>query len=175
MMVRITLLALLLCGCSGKSPETRYYLLSDPTRSVPPASEFCGAELASVAVAPYLQRTHIVLQRGGNELVPALQHRWSEPLDAGVARLLRQCLSSGADARHRVRVLIDHLHGTDAGEVMLQASWTVAGEDSSTHQYGAREAQRAAGYDALVSTQRDLVLSLCAEIRSSLPDCGLAR
>jgi len=177
---------LLVAGCATKTETTRYYLLSDP--GLVPGSGLgqavasdgqCAARAGVVTIAPYLQRTHIVLQSGTNELVPALQHRWSEPLDAGVSRLLGSCLGGNADAPYRANVTIDHLHGSTDGSVVLQAHWSINGGKTATGSEAANSSgsfsatlpQPVAGYDALVSTQRELVLGLCADIRAAVPGC----
>ena len=172
-----------LVGCASKTETTRYYLLSDPGLiagqglALTAVDGQCAVRIGTVAIAPYLQRTHIVLQSGENELVPALQHRWSEPLDAGVSRLLSNCLGGNADASHRAEVLVDHLHGNTNGSVVLQAHWSINGDVDSAQapaagNFSATLPQPAAGYDSLVSTQRELVLGLCAEIRAAVPGCG---
>lgn len=182
------LIALMLVGglaaCASKTPATRYYLLSNPDQvaSGPSLDEgSCQVQLGRATVAPYLQRTHIMLQTGQNELVPAMQHRWSEPLEAGVSRLLAQCLGGGDQASHKARVQIDHLHGNTAGKVVLQARWSLTGSRQTAQkaglsatlerQFSGSAPQPAAGYDALVSTQRELVLRLCADIKSAAAEC----
>lgn len=169
-------------ACATKTEATRYYLLSDPGQSVVSPQSQCAVRLGSVAIAPYLQRTHIVLQSGSNELIPALQHRWSEPLDAGVRRLLSSCLRGHLDTPYSANVTIDHLHGNTAGTVVLQAHWSVSGlapevanQESASMPasgvYSGSQPQPQAGYDALVSTQRELVLGLCSAIQAAVPTC----
>lgn len=179
-----SILGLLVMGaCASKTETTRYYLLSDPGLfpgqglAQSAADGQCDVRIGAVSIAPYLQRTHIMLQSGENELVPALQHRWSEPLDAGVSRLLSNCLGGNFDAAHRADVSVDHLHGNTDGSVVLQAHWSINGHADSAQtpaagNFSATLPQPAAGYDSLVSTQRKLVLGLCAEIRAALPGCS---
>lgn len=169
----VFLVTLVLWGCSSATPVTRYYLLSSPDQ---PSAEdtSCSIGVRSATVAPYLQRTHIVLQSGDNELVPAVQHRWSEPLEAGVRRLLSRCLDGGGPSEHKANVQIEHLHGSTDGRVVLQANWSLSAEPpvaSIEEQFSASMPQPKAGYDALVSTQRELVLQLCADIKSAVPEC----
>ena len=181
--MQLLLKSLLLCslvagiwGCSSATPATRYYLLSDPAQEIALDSG-CSVRLGSASVAPYLQRTHIMLASGANELVPALQHRWSEPLEAGVTRLLSRCLGGNRDADYRVNVVLDHLHGNVDGTVVLQARWSSTGSSQVDavqpleDQFSARRPQSSAGYDALVSTQRALVLELCVNIKASISSC----
>ncbi len=174
----------LAAGCSNTLPETRYYLLTSPElqSSFDDSQKLdsaCSVQLGGASVAPYLQRTHIMLHSGANELVPAMQHRWSEPIEAGVNRLLERCLGGGQQASHRATVRIDHLHGDTAGMVVLQAHWSLdqphaaeRGVMPAEGEFHATVPQPVAGYDALVSTQRQLVLQLCAEIKASLPACS---
>lgn len=173
------LLTALLSACSSATPATRYYLLSDPVVVGAALDGSCDVRLGETTIAPYLQRTHIMLQKGTNELVPALQHRWSEPLEAGVARLLDSCLGGGASATHSANVRIEHMHGSTDGAVVLQAQWSLAAVGAaaehslpSAGRFSSRLPQDRAGYDSLVSTQRELVLQLCADIRAARPSCS---
>ena len=171
--VPVVLIITALWGCSSSTPVTRYYLLSSPNQ---PAAEesSCGVKVGSVTVAPYLQRTHIVLQSGANKLAPAVQHRWSEPLEAGVRRLLSRCLGSGVPSERKANVRIEHLHGNTNGTVVIQANWALSAQPPMAtveEQFSTSKPQLEAGYDALVSTQRQLVLQLCADIKSAVPEC----
>ncbi len=172
----ITALSLLLTliGCSNSTPSTRYYLLTDPF-STQPAAAGCAATVKSVTLSPYLQRNNIMLQTTANELVPAVQHRWSEPLQAGALRLLQQCLA-GSDATRGVEidVHIDHLHGSEAGNVVLQGHWQTRAGAGETRKgrFDLRGAQSAGGYDALVAAHADLLRNACLDIRAALPDCS---
>jgi len=169
----LVLITIALSGCSSATPVTRYYLLSSPDQPVAENGS-CGLKIGSATVAPYLQRTHIILQSGTNELVPAVQHRWSEPLEAGVRRLLSRCLAGGAPSERKAHVRIEHLHGNTNGTVVIQANWSLSAEPpvaTIEEQFSASMPQPEAGYDALVSTQRELVLQLCTDIKAAVPEC----
>ena len=79
--------------------------------------------------------------------------------------------------RDRVNVVLDHLHGNVDGTVVLQARWSSTGSSQVDavqpleDQFSARRPQSSAGYDALVSTQRALVLELCENIKASISSC----
>lgn len=166
----------LLFGCSTSTPATRYYLLTDPAQMNALADSSCRAGFTGTRLAPYLQRSHIMLQSGTNELVPAIQHRWSEPLDAGISRLLSSCLGGDANASQSASVVIEHLHGSTDGQVVLQAQWVLRGGAEGTGgtrsgRFSRTLEQPSAGYDSLVTTQRELVLGLCEDIRAALPSC----
>jgi len=183
-LVKHAVLFLTVCalwGCSSATPVTRYYLLSNPDQGETQDTS-CSVQVGSVTVAPYLQRTHIVLQSGTNELIPAVQHRWSEPLEAGVRRLLSQCLVGDALSKRKANVQIEHLHGNTNGTVVIQANWSLDGDSAAggetadimasvKKQFSASTPQPKAGYDSLVTTQRALVLELCADIKAVVSDC----
>lgn len=160
------LLLLLLAGCIGQVPGTHYYLLSEPFPETKRAQVTgCGPTLGRVAVAPYLQRSSLVVQSASNEIVPASYHRWSEPIEAGITRVLSNCLVATPGAE-RVDIAIEHLHGTLSGEVVLQARWlTTTG--TAAGRVDAQIDQDAPGYDALVTSQRRLLQQLCADIRQA--------
>jgi len=184
---KLLLLCLLFCSllsCSSATPATRYYLLSKPNQ-LAATDTACSVQVGTTTVAPYLQRTHIMLQNGTNELLPAVQHRWSEPLEAGVRRLLARCLGGSAPTNRKANVQIEHLHGNTNGTVVIEARWALLSSENRSEnssapgaisalverQFTASMPQPVAGYDALVSTQRALVLQLCADIKSAVPDC----
>ena len=161
--------ALLLSCSSSGTPQTRYYLLTNPFGVTDDAAPVCELRVASVEVAPYLQSNNIMLQTSSNEMVPALQHRWSEPLHSGVLRHLNQCLQTDSSMDGgALRVSIEHLHGSEQGEVVLQGAWHVQAESGTAQQrFDLRQRQRGDGYDALVATHAELLTRLCQQIRSA--------
>jgi uncharacterized lipoprotein YmbA len=183
-LVLATAVAAALGGCASSSTQTRYYLLTDPLGPDPlvpnvigpsmAISDQCGISLGKLSVAPYLQRSNLILQTATNEIVPATHHRWGEPIAAGITRLLGNCLAGNAraDERH-ASISIDHFHGSERGEVVLQAHWVVEGDEAvlTQHRFDVRMNQSTAGYDALVTTQRSLLLELCADILAKEPAC----
>jgi len=97
----LSLLALCvaLTGCSGLIPPpqtdpTRYYVLAGP----PPVPAAAGGQLRvglrAVELAAYLKSPDMIVRRGANELVLQDYARWGEPLDAGIARILRERLGA---------------------------------------------------------------------------------
>jgi len=88
-----------LAGCSlpeAKPDLTRYYLLTSSTAN--PPKEETGAQwklgLRPVEVAPFLKHRAMLLRRGSNEVRFVEDARWAEPLESGVARVLRESLES---------------------------------------------------------------------------------
>ncbi len=96
------LLAAVLAGCAlpeAKPDLTRYYLLTSSTTN--PPEETAGARwqlgLRPVEVAPFLKHRAMLLRRGTNEVRFVEEARWAEPLEAGVARVLRESLETRRD------------------------------------------------------------------------------
>jgi uncharacterized lipoprotein YmbA len=88
---------LLLAGCDVIPPPqadpTRFYVLSDgPPAPAEAATSGLRIGLRSVELAGYLKSPDLIVRRGPNELSPQDYARWAEPLDAGIARLVRDQL-----------------------------------------------------------------------------------
>jgi len=93
--------AVALAAC-GSSPQSDYY------RLVPLVDEVPGKEepvlgVGPVTVSDYLQRPEMVTSDQGTRLRREEFHRWGEPLDVGVARVVAINLASLVDT-HRVYV-----------------------------------------------------------------------
>lgn len=96
----------LLAGCSlpTATPDpTRYYLLSAPAPVAAPAagavaegtsSKVVTVGLSRVELPAYLRSRSVVLRPGGTELRQAPAARWAEPLDQGIARVLKETLQA---------------------------------------------------------------------------------
>lgn len=91
--------ALLLSGCNllpePQADSTRHYVLeSAVAANAPGGAPRLG--LRRVEVPAYLKSKAIVTRTAGNELRYAATARWAEPLEAGIARVLRDQLGVGA-------------------------------------------------------------------------------
>ena len=93
-----------LCGCNViPAPQedlTRYYLLSTP--SVPAESSAKGLTIGvkSVSVASYLNKRELVVRVADNEVSFKDGDRWAEPIESGVAHVVRSRLLASAGIRH---------------------------------------------------------------------------
>ena len=174
---------LLLWGCAATIAKPQLYLLDSSLAEVEAqGSDRCTPVAVRVQLPAYLQREGLVLQLDDNELVAADDHLWAEPMVYGVERLLRVCLnpapSQGAQPQpsgfKQVEVVVERLHGDTNGISRLQASWTesVGGKVGGTlNRFAGTAAQPEAGYSALVSAQRSLLLDLCHEIAARVAHC----
>ncbi|HXQ82217.1 MAG TPA: PqiC family protein [Opitutaceae bacterium] len=91
-----------LAGCNVIPPAqedaTRYFILSDtPPAGQAPAAGGLRIGLRRVTLEGYLDHRTIVVRTGANEVRFEDFRRWAEPLDAGVARVLRSSLLASPD------------------------------------------------------------------------------
>jgi uncharacterized lipoprotein YmbA len=93
-----------LAACNIVQPAqddpTRYFVLSDPAvhpGQAPSAAAGVRIGLRAVRLESYLRRREMVVRTGENEVQFRDFRRWAEPLDAGVARILRTRLLASPD------------------------------------------------------------------------------
>ncbi len=191
-MRRLTLaLALCLAACAtAPPPEHSYYLL----RAEVPA-DLASAEgsallgIGTVSIAPYLDRSGIVVQVADHRVREARYHLWAEPLDRGirtylsdrVAALLGRALNNGSNRvdqwAYRLDVSIEEFHGTLNGEARLVAQWSLidtAREKLIASQRLVRtKPQTVDGYPGLIEVQTALLDELATEIATALRRVGI--
>jgi hypothetical protein len=184
---------LLLTACAGVSDRTRYYVLS-PTPAAPEGFERAAVSSAAIGVGPvqmprYLDRLQIVT-RGANDGVEiAVDDRWAEPLENGIAQVLADNLAPqlgseritvfpwrGGVARvldYQVAVIVLRFDGSPGREVTLDARWRLLGrngEELALKRSTIREPLIGAGYQPLVRglnrTLARLAREIAAEIQS---------
>ncbi len=104
-LIAVALLAVFAGGCSivpqAKVDPTRTYILGTPGDVAAPPDIRAGMRVSirALTLAGYLQGSKAMLVRHGeNEIVPQDYARWAEPLDSGVARLLRDGLVAAGAA-----------------------------------------------------------------------------
>lgn len=90
-----------LAGCNvlpeARPESARYFVLeAHPAAEAPPAGAV-KLGLRPVEVPAYLKHKAIALRSGENEVSYAPDAFWAEPLDAGVARVLREHLAARAN------------------------------------------------------------------------------
>lgn len=181
------LITALLAGCaSAPAPRTAEYLLG-PSFAMEQAAIVHTrpqAALARVTVAPYLQRHGIVLETSERRLETARDHRWAQPLDQSMRRLLQLTIArtsgltivADPEGAESLQFLIDvdvhRFHGTADGQVQLVADWQLRRAEDRTvaarHHFAERTATTAAGYRALVRAHAALAEDLGAAIGRSL-------
>lgn len=92
-----------LAGCNVMPPAqedaTRYFVLSDNTAAAQAQMAQGGLRIGlhPVALENYLDHKVMVMRTGANEVRFEDYRRWAEPLDVGVARILKSTLLSSPD------------------------------------------------------------------------------
>jgi len=183
---------LLSAGCQilpeAQSDPTRFYVLSSTAAGAASTAGAPVVQLRPVEVADYLRARTIVVRRGGNEIEFREFARWGEPLEAGIARVLREellargagaVLPSGArrepaKANFDLSVRVLAAEGGANGAVAFRAGWELRASEAGT--IAARGDFRAAGvrWDgkneaALAAGLSEAVGALAAEIAAALP------
>lgn len=98
----------LVAGCSSmfeaKPDLTRYYLLTAPAApaTVVAAPAAVAVGLCRIEMPAYLRTPELALRPGGTELRHAPEALWGEPLELGIARVLKETLQ----AQPAVRVVV---------------------------------------------------------------------
>ena len=174
-------------GCFGRSPDSRFYVL---TPVPPPGAAAAGAgnrELA-VSVGPvtlpsYLDRPQIVTRRAGGEVDVAEFDRWADILTEAVPRVLAEdvALRLGSDRvaaypvaprdRYRVLIAIGRFDGSLGTAVVLEAYWQVlnaAGEEVAARRSAITDRVDDAGYAALVAAMSRALGVLAGDVATVL-------
>lgn len=181
------ILLALLTACAS-SPQPRYYTLATP---------ITAGEVTANSKAPYMvavgpvtlpeivDRPHLVVRSGANQVVIAEQHRWAEPLKSELPRVIAANLSrelggawvtdsrQGASVAADYRVLIDvQRFDSVLGEaVTVEALWVIrasAGGEARRGRSLVREPVNGSGYDALVAAHNRALATVSHEIAEAL-------
>lgn len=160
-------LGLLLSCSSPSAPAPQYFLLATPAESVD-ATSAPAIAIERISLPGYLNQQGIVLISDDRRVNVARFNYWAEALDEGVRRFLQRQLNPRAqDAQLRLALDINFLHGTETGQVTLDADWRVSDSEgrSSEGQFRRELAQESPGYGPLVDTHARLLEALAGEIR----------
>jgi uncharacterized protein len=187
------LLGFSLSSCSLPQPQsdpTRYYLLAGSSNDASPvASNAPALHVRPIELASYLRGRPLMIRKGNNEVEFREYARWGEPLELGIARVLRDELlgrgaassvgTSGLRATSRpydfeltIRVLA--CEGTVDGNVLFRARWDLApvGDNAAPVAHGDFRPTdlKWNGKDdsALAARLSDAVSGLAAEIAAAL-------
>ena len=190
-----------LSGCSAsslipdaKADPTRFYILSGPADAAVAGGDANAptVRVRGVEVANYLRARPIVVRRGGNEVQFRDFARWGEPLEDGIARVLREgLLAAGAgevrlastrgavtDATYDLRVRILACEGDADGGVNFRAAWELRRGAATAEGATARHGEfRASGVTwngrdeaTLAAALSQAVQGLAAEIAAAMKE-----
>lgn len=183
----VVLLAVWLAAC--ESQPSRHYVLSSLSGPVSlPGPERARLVLEEVQVPPYLDRRNIVSYQTSNRLDVADLDVWAEPLDMGIARVLREDLArlladqrvtvmsaDLGDADIRLSVWVLRFEQDASGEAALEAQWQLVPDGSrepllrrSEH----REPISGQGYDGIAAAMNETLHGLSRDIADAVVTLG---
>jgi len=136
-------LALSLCACFS-SPSSRFYMLNSIQQSAPSGMAEADQNQLSICVGPvllaeYLDKKQMCTRDSGNEVMYSEFHRWAEPLDTALSRVLVENLSlllgtsridvfpwkSPAPADYQVRIMLLRFNGEPGGSAEVKVRWSL--------------------------------------------------
>lgn len=135
-------IAALLAACGTTGPSYFYVLSSSPAVSTPDAlAQEPAIGVGPINIPKYLARPQMVQRSGDHQLELHEQHRWAEPLQDNITRVLAENLARmvptqqlavfpwGRSARidYHVTVEVSQFDADTEGNVTLTALWRVFG------------------------------------------------
>jgi uncharacterized lipoprotein YmbA len=198
----LSLAALIGLTSCAVSDTTQYYTLDQAAAggaqskagAGTPRSSVAGTGDVGIGVGPvsmpnYLDRTQIVTRTASDQVELSTFHRWAEPLEDGIARILAEQIGAsvpterivmfpwrGVVARaiqYQVVVVVLRLDGRPGGNITLDARWRILGKDGEELAFRRStlvETAAGPGYEPMVAAMsRALVIlgqEVAAEIRA---------
>lgn len=139
----LTGVLLLLAGC-GSSPPARFYSLQPIEASYQTDGDAAAIlSLGPLRLPEYLARTQIVTRGDGAEVLVDDYHRWAEPLEDAVPRVVAANVDNLVDglivvvfkggrlveADYRLQGVIERFDADSAGRAALVVQWGIAAAD----------------------------------------------
>jgi hypothetical protein len=139
-----------------------------------------------VLVPGYLDRLPVCVRDSAHEVTYAEFHRWAEPLEDGIGRVLVENLSqllgtaridvfpwkTPAPADYQVRVMLIRFDGAPGEQAVLKARWslTAAGQDRPVFETISAfvEQVESGSYEALVQAQNRALERLSRDIAGAI-------
>jgi len=193
-----------LAGCAVSDP-TKYYALdrlaagvstratADPKSGEAPSKKTeAAAGGVTVGVGPviipaYLNRPQIVTRTASDQMDFAMYHRWAEPLDEGIARILANEIAErvptervvsfpwrGIVARviqYQVVVTVLRFDGHPSDDVTLDTRWRILGGDGKeivVKRTTVTEPVAGSGYEPIVAAMARALAGLGQDIASEI-------
>lgn len=176
----LLMMGFVLTACSTVPPQQATYLLrSDKNLNSHEVLSDGNVYLGGLSLASYISQQGLILETAPGQIHEARFYHWAEPLSVSLPGFLRAEISAGlgknlafgqsANSAVRLDVNIDQMHGTADGKALLVAYWSIT-DDSGARQFKYVNTQvlENAGYNALVSAQRSLLVLFALEISESL-------
>jgi len=191
-----------LAGCAVTDP-TRFYTLGQPvarraesgvtaSMALAPSGSLEKTGAVSIGVGPvimpgYLRRSQIVTRTGADQVDVATFHRWAEPLEDGIARVLAEELSARVPTdrivmfpwrglvagaiQYQVVVVVMRLDAARGGDVTLDTRWRIldkAGDELAFRRSTLSETATGQGYEPVIAAMTRTLVALGQEIATEI-------
>lgn len=182
---------LLLWGCLGRSPQTKFYLLY-PSSSLEATEVVTTEEDLSIGIGPvelseYLDRPQIVTQTSESELRVDQFNQWAEPLEINIARVLARNLSTSLSTEklflfpwsgstqidYQVKLNIVDFKGTPDNKVLLRTHYTIFDGNKKPlkmNLVNVTQPISEPGYEGLVTSMSKVLDELGGKIAQTIKD-----
>jgi uncharacterized lipoprotein YmbA len=196
----ITLVASIALTSCAVSDPTQYYTLDQTAagraepraRPSTPGSSTAGTKDAGVGIGPvimpgYLDRIQIVTRSGTDQVEISVFHRWAEPLEDGIARILAEEIGArvptdrivmfpwrGVVARelqYQVVVAVMRFDGPPGGNITLDTRWRILDSDSKELAFRRSTVLEPAGgpgYEPMIAAMHRALITLGQEIATEI-------
>lgn len=174
-------------GGSGYALPERYYLLTAKASIVEPRTEL-SLGVGPIRVAPFLDRSNIVIHNAGGEMTLPDNHRWAETLEHGIQRVMLQNTDALSGAKVRsfpwsratapdlaLRLDVLDLNRRPDGIAVLEVNWVLEDLRSGTLIQARRDGFMANSvveendYFSLVNAYSELFTQLAQRVTEYLP------
>ncbi len=188
MIKKLTLLMLvvLLVGCSGAAPATRYYVIDPVNADAIADMDGRSVQILDLKLPQYLERFQIARRQSSNQLTFASHQQWSENLKKNLYRTMTRNLSDllgtadvgSAISRslsapdYLIRVSIEAFEQGADGRVVIAARYQIsnaAGEVLTTERFdGSSSKDSGNDYAEMVAELQQLFGDLCRDIAGAI-------
>jgi uncharacterized lipoprotein YmbA len=185
---KITLLVLvvLLVGCSGSAPVTRYYVIDPVNAEVIADIDGRSVQILDLKLPQYLERFQIARRQSSNQLTFSSNQQWSENLRKNLYRTMTRNLSdllgtadvgsaisrSLSPPDYLIRVSIEAFEQGADGRVVIAARYQIsnaAGEVLTTERFdGSSSKDTGNDYAEMVAELQQLFGDLCRDIAGAI-------
>ena len=185
--VLLFLIAPLMAACSTAAPD-RYYLLSATLNPAAPVAEQGSViGIGPVTIPSHLDRSMIVSRSSSNRLEVNAGHRWAEPLDENINRILLENIDHTGKAVRmetfpwtsrdgvdwQIVVDIDRFERQADGKVLLAARWKLvafeSGDITASNRYEKVVDPKNTDVESTVSAMSDLLADMSVDIAKYIP------
>ena len=171
-------------SCGSGSNKHSYYLLSPAGPA--PVNQGVGIGVGPVITASYLDRSYLVFQTSDNTLDVNEDHEWAGDLGTEFARVLGTNLgrekntgsiqsypwANESALDYQVSINLKRFHGTNDGNALLEASWSIYKLPSSRRISSTSatftEPLKEDGFESLAAAQSRLIEALAKKISASI-------